>query len=287
MTYRFMTDHMRQWPVEKMARVLAVSSSGYYAWRKRKPSSVTEKNLVLVDQIRAIQKRHRRRYGSPRIWQDLRQQGTLVGHNRVARLMRLNDLTCKSHKKFKITTDSRHKEPIAENILDRKFNVATPNTVWVSDITYLPTKDGWLYLCVVIDLFDRMVVGWSMRTDMTATIVIDAFMMAVARRKPKGRLIFHSDRGVQYCATAFRTASEAALPQLVRSMSRKGNCWDNACAESFFKTLKRELEELDGKSGRRTVRMAVFEYIEAYYNRVRIHTSNGCMPPAMVSMRVA
>ena len=158
---------MRQWPVEKMERILA-------------------------------------RYDSLWIWQDLRPQGTVVRHNRVARLMRLNDRTCKSNKKFKITTDSRHKEPVAENILDRKFDVAAPNTVWVSDITYLPTKGGWLYRCVVIDLFDRMVVGCSMRTDMTAINVIDAFTMAVIRRKPKGPLVFQSDRGVQYCALCHR-----------------------------------------------------------------------------------
>lgn len=287
MIYRFMADHIQQWPVEKMARVLAVSTSGYYAWRKRPVSAQGDKDRALVEQIRVIQKRHRRRYGSPRVWQELKNQGMAVGHNRVARLMRLHDLMCKKRRKFKITTNSRHTEPVAENILDRQFDVALPNTAWVSDITYLPTKDGWLYLCVVIDLFDRQVVGWSMRTDMTATLVIDAFMMAVVRKRPSGALVFHSDRGVQYCSTAFRAASEEALPYLVRSMSRKGNCWDNACAESFFKTLKRELEELDGTASRKVVRAAVFEYIEVYYNRIRIHTSNGATPPAMVPRRVA
>jgi transposase InsO family protein len=148
-------------------------------------------------------------------------------------------------------------------------------------------KDGWLYLCVVIDLFDRQVVGWSMRTDMTATVVIDAFMMAVVRKRPSGALVFHSDRGVQYCSMAFRAVSESALPQLIRSMSRKVNCWDNACAEFFFKTLKRELEERDGTSRPKIVRVAVFEYIEVYYNRIRIHTSNGATPPALVTRRVA
>jgi transposase InsO family protein len=287
MTYRFMTDHIPQWSVEKMARVLAVSSSGYYAWRRRSPSAKAKKDMAVVEQIRAIQKRHRRRYGSPRVWQELKSQGIVVGHNRVARLMRLNDLQCRSPKRFKRTTNSRHSEPVAENLLDRKFNSALPNTVWVSDITYLPTKEGWLYLCVVIDLYNRQVVGWSMRTDMTVTLVIDAFMMAVVRRRPTGGLLFHSDRGIQYCASAFRSVSEMAVPQLVRSMSRKGNCWDNACAESFFKTLKRELEELDGSYRRKKVRLAVFEYIEGYYNRLRIHTSIGFLPPVMVSSRVA
>jgi putative transposase len=171
---------------------------------------------------------------------------------------------------------------VAENILDRKFTVAEPNTVWVSDITYLPTREGWLYLCVVIDLFDRMVVGWSMRTDMTAAIVIDAFAMAIMRRQPKGRLLFNSDRGIQYCSSAYREASLTALPEMVKSMSRKGNCWDNACAESSFKTLKRELEELSGNASRNKARMAAFEYIEAYYIRIRIYSRNGFRPPAAV-----
>ena len=151
----------------------------------------------------------------------------------------------------------------------------------------LPTSEGWLYLCVVIDLFDRMVVGWSMRTDMTTAIVIDAFTMAIMRRHPKGCLVFHSDRGVQYCSSIFREASLIALPTLVRSMSRRGNCWDNACAESFFKTIKRELEDLDGRTSRKNVRMAVFEYIESYYNRIRLHSRNGYMPPASVIRRGA
>jgi len=201
--------------------------------------------------------------------------------------MRLNDLSCLPRRRFKVTTDSRHHEPVAPNILDRQFDVKKPNTVWVSDITYLPTAEGWLYLCVVIDLFDRMVVGWSIRTDMTATIAIDAFGMAMMKRRPTGGLMFHSDRGIQYCSPAFRKASFAALPTLVRSMSRKGNCWDNACAESFFKTLKRELEELTASTDRKKVRMAVFEYIEAYYNRIRIHSRNGFRPPAAVPKRVA
>jgi hypothetical protein len=165
--------------------------------------------------------------------------------------MRENGLSCLPRKRFQVTTDSRHYEPVAENILDRKFTIAEPNTVWVSDITYLPTREGWLYLCVVIDLFDRMVVGWSMRTDLTSAIVIDAFSMAIMRRRPKGRLLFHSDRGIQYCSAAFREASLAALPMMVRSMSRKGNCWDNAC-RIFLQDAQAELEELSGKISTQT-----------------------------------
>ncbi len=199
MTFRFIDAHRTRWSVERMARVLEVSTSGYYAWKHRKPSRKSLSDRILVEEIRDIQKRHKRRYGSPRVHAELMAMGLKAGRHCVARLMRLNDLSCMPQKRFKVTTDSRHHESVAENLLDRRFDVAEPNTVWVSDITYIPTPDGWLYLCVVIDLFDRMVVGWSMRTDMTATIVIDAFAMAIFRRKPKGRLMFHSDRGIQYC----------------------------------------------------------------------------------------
>ena len=287
MIFRFMVDHQARWSIERMARVLGVSASGYYAWKRREPSARNVSSRALVQEIRDIQKCHKRRYGSPRVQKELAARGVKAGRKRVARLMRLNDLGCLPRKRFRVTTDSRHHEPVAENILDRQFEVSEPNTVWVSDITYIPTTDGWLYLCVVIDLFDRMVVGWSMRTDMTSAIVIDAFMMAMLSRKPQGRLVFHSDRGIQYCSTAFREASLAAMPSLVRSMSRKVNCWDNACAESFFKTLKRELEEVAGKATRKKARLAVFEYIEAYYNRIRIHSRNGFKPPAAVLGRAA
>lgn len=287
MSFRFMDAQRDRWEIRKMAKVLNVSTSGYYAWKRRKPSRRTVGDALLIAEIRKIQKRHRRRYGSPRIHRELATMGIKVSRKRVARLIRCNDLSCLPRKRFQVTTDSRHQEPVAENILNRQFDVAIPNTVWVSDITYLPTRDGWLYLCVIIDLFDRKIVGWSMRTDMTASIVIDSFEMASMMRRPQSQLVFHSDRGIQYCSAAFREASLAAHPMLIRSMSRKGNCWDNACAESFFKTLKREVEELDGRSSRREVRAAVFEYIEVYYNRIRLHSWNGYRPPALASMRVA
>jgi putative transposase len=287
MTYRFMDAHRGWWAVGKMAIVLQVSPSGYYAWKARRTTFKAEADAVLVALIREIQIQHKGRYGSPRVHEELKQRGYPVGRNRIARFMCANKLNCRPRKKFIVTTDSRHHEPVAPNILDRQFTVEEPNTVWVSDITYLPTTQGWLYLCVVIDLFDRMVVGWSMRTDMTADIAIATFLMAVMRRRPNPGLLFHSDRGVQYCAKIFRAASAAAAPSLVRSMSRKGNCWDNACAESFFKTLKRKLEELDGRKSRREVRGAVFEYVKAYYNRVRLHSRLGYRSPSVASKRVA
>lgn len=287
MTYRFMDAHRNRWAVEKMGKVLEVSSSGYYAWKARGTSLKAGADAILVALIREIQTEHKGRYGSPRVHEELKRKGYPIGRNRTARLMRANGLNCRPRKKFVATTNSRHNEQVAPNILDRQFSVAEPNKVWVSDITYLPTTQGWLYLCVVIDLCDRMVVGWSMRTDMTVDIAIEAFRMAVLRRRPNPELLFHSDRGVQYCAKAFREASASAVPALKRSMSRKGNCWDNACAESFFKTLKRELAELDGRKKRREVHAAVFEYIEAYYNRIRLHSGLGYKPPSVVSKRAA
>lgn len=287
MIYKFIDDNRSRWTVGKMAKVLKVSPSGYYAWKDRGPSLTSEANRVLVGRIRDIEERHKGRYGSPRVYHELRAQGFPVGHNRIARLMREQGLNCRPGKKFIVTTNSNHHEPVAPNVLDRQFTVTEPNKVWVSDITYLPTTDGWLYLCVVIDLFNRKVVGWSMRNDMTTAIVIDAFLMAVMRQKPKAGLLFHSDRGIQYCAKAFRDASETASPGLVRSMSRKGNCWDNACSESFFKTLKREVDEVNGRDNRGEVRRAIFEYIEVYYNRIRLHSSLGFRTPEAVSKREA
>ena len=197
MIFMFMDAHRERWAVGKMAKALEVSPSGYYAWRGRTPSNRALSDRALVEKIRGIQKRHHRRYGSPRVREELAAMGIKVGRKRVARLMSRNDLSCRPAKRFQVTTDSRHHEPVAENVLDRQFDVSAPNMVWVSDITSIPTTEGWLYLCVVIDLFDRMIVGWSMRTDMTSVIVIDAFMMAMLNRRPTGHLVFHSDRGIQ------------------------------------------------------------------------------------------
>jgi len=194
MSFRSREAHRELWAVVKMARALGVSPPGYYSWRRRKPSNRALADRAAVEKIREIQKRQHRRYGSPRVHHELASRGIKVGRKRVARLMRLSGLSCLPRRRSQVTTYPRHHEPVAENILDRKFTVAEPNTVGVSDITYLPTREGWLYLCVVVDLFDRMVVGWSMRTDMTAAIVIDAFAMAIMRRKPKGRLLFHSEK---------------------------------------------------------------------------------------------
>jgi transposase InsO family protein len=285
--YQFIDTHrwdgVEGWSVKKMARVLEVSPSGYYAWRTHRKSERQQMDASLIQEILTVQKEHRYRYGSPRIVRALRPRGFHVGHNRVARLMRSNGLNCCYKKKFIHTTNSQHDEPVAQNLLARQFTVLTPNTVWVSDITYLPTREGWLYLCVILDLFDRKIVGWTMRSDMTAILAIDAFMAAVLSRRPKGSLLFHTDRGVQYCSAEFRRASEELVPRLTRSMSRKGNCWDNACAESFFKTLKREQQGLDGTCTKKEVGLLVFEYLECYYNRIRMHSHLGYRSPVEMS----
>lgn len=282
-----MRKHQQEFSIRKMARTFEVSVSGYYAWQARKPSRHSQSDSALVEQIRRIQKRHEGRYGSPRMHEDLRDAHIKISRKQVARLMRLHGLSARNKRKWVTTTDSRHKLPVSENILNREFVAATSGTKWVSDITYLRTSQGWLYLCVIIDLWDRKVVGWSLATDMAAIHVIRALAMACLNRKPKPGLVFHSDRGVQYCSKEFRQALGKECPTVRQSMSWKGNCWDNACAESFFKTLKRELAGLDGQSTRKQVKLSVFEYIEAYYNRIRKHSALGYVTPVSFNRTVA
>jgi transposase InsO family protein len=245
-----------------MAKVLEVSISGYYAWKYGEESPHSRMDKALIGQIREIQKIHRRRYGSPRMQEELTARGYRVSSKSVTRLMREAHLGCLPKKRYRITTNSKHTEPVAKNILDRQFFALAPGKVWISDITYCATKEGWMYLCLIIDLWNRQVVGWSVKNDMTAQIVIDAFQMAILRYGCDVGLVFHSDRGVQYCCAAFRSVLTNSGKAIVQSMSRKGNCLYNACAESFFKTLKRELECLDRRSSRAVVRSELFEHIE-------------------------
>ena len=287
MAFLFMLKHQERFNIRKMAKIFEVSISGYYAWKTRKPSQRSQTDSALVQRIKIIQKRHKGRYGSPRIWDELRDEKVKTSRKRVARLMRQNGLSSKSTKKWIATTNSRHTLPVAENILNREFTASAPGLKWVSDLTYLRTTQGWLYLCVIIDLWDRKVLGWSLATDMEASHTVRALVMATLNRKPQQGLIFHSDRGVQYCSAEFRIALKKACPTVRQSMSRKGNCWDNACAESFFKTLKRELSELNGRSTRKQTQLAIFEYIEAYYNRIRKHSTLGYSTPVTISKSVA
>jgi transposase InsO family protein len=259
-----------------MAGLFGVSSGAYYKWAKHGVSQRrSQEDAELLSFIRDIVIKHHRRYGSPRVREALRKDhGKRVSLKKVARLMRENGLNARRKRKFIPTTNSNHGLPVCKNLLNRQFHAEQAGQKWVSDITYLRTADGWVYLTVVLDLFDRRAIGWALSADMeTAHTTIPALKMAFKTRTAQDGLLFHSDRGVQYCAQSFRDVLHGCCPSARQSMSRKGNCWDNACAESFFKTLKTELETLDGRHSAASVRQAVFLYIEAYYNRVRLHSA--------------
>ena len=260
-----------------MCQVLGVKRSGYYAWLKRGLSLRAKRDKVLLEPIRESHRLSKGIYGSPNILNDLRDWNCRTSKKRVARLMREAGLRSKTVRKYKATTQSKHSLPVADNRLKRNFKVSAPNKVWVSDITYLWTREGWQYLCVVIDLFNRQVVGWSMGQRLTAELAVDALMKAVIRRHPPKGLLFHSDRGVQYCSKAFRRPLKRY--GIVQSMSRKGDCWDNAVAESFFGTLKQELVYHERYRTRAEARLSVFEYIEGWYNRRRRHSTLGGISP--------
>ena len=270
-----------------MAKVIGVSRSGYYAWEKREPSRHRLEDRGLAEIIRRIFNDHYGRYGSPRIWEELKFLGWQVSRKRVERLMRRQKLWARRRRKYVKTTNSSHGLVVGDNILNREFRAFYPGEKWVSDITYLRTIVGWLYLTVVIDLWDRKVIGWSMSKELTAGYVCRALEMAVKNRPPREGLIFHSDRGVQYCSEEFRSMLNRLCPSVRQSMSRKGNCWDNACAESFFKTLKTELDILEGKNNSKEVQVGVFEYIEIYYNRRRRHSALGYATPLALTPSIA
>jgi putative transposase len=272
-----MKDHSGEFPVKKMAKYLNVSKSRYYKWLKEKPCDRRKRDIELLDVIKKIFKAKKRRYGSPRIHKDLKEFGHRCGHNRVSRIMRENGLIARQKRKFKVTTDSKHDFPISPNLLNRQFEVKKRDKVWVSDITYISTLAGWLYLCVVIDLFSRKIVGWSMGKRITAELTKGAILMAIMQRKPADGLIFHSDRGSQYASHEFRNVLKQN--KMVQSMSRKGNCWDNACAESFFSTLKMEEVFYQTYKTQDEARRSIFEYIAVFYNRQRRHSYIGYMCP--------
>jgi len=274
-----MKQHKEQCAIAKMAKVLGVSRSGYYAWEGRKPSRHAEQDKFLVELIEDIFEDHYGRYGSPRIWHELKSLGMRISRKRVERLMREHKLWARRKQKWVKTTDTNHELRVSENILRQDFHASFPGQKWVSDITYLYTSGGWLYLTVIIDLWDRKVIGWFIAESLEAKHVCLALAMAVINRLPRHDLIFHSDQGVQYCSDEFRGTLYRLCPSARQSMSRKGNCWDNACAESFFKTLKIELEDLKRRCSKNHIRTSVFEYIEVYYNRRRRHSALGYAIP--------
>jgi putative transposase len=276
--YACIEKHQHAFEVRLMCRALDVSRSGFYAWQTNGPSQHERQDARLRTLIRVAYRTSKRRYGSPRVHAELKAQGERCSQKRVARLMRQEGLRAGAKRRFRTTTKSDPTHPVAENLLDRQFTVARPNEVWVSDITYVPTREGWLYLAVVIDLFSRSVVGWAMERTLEASLATAALEMALGRRGAVAGLLHHSDRGVQYTCGAYQSLLEANRARC--SMSRKGNCWDNAVAESFFATLEKELIEVSDWHTRAEARRAIFNFIEVWYNRQRRHSSLDYRTPA-------
>lgn len=280
MRFAFIEAEKANFPVSMLCSKLKVSTSGFYAWRARPISERKQTDAVLGGKIIEIHADSRSTYGSPRIHFELQTQGIRVGKKRVARLMQERGLTARRRRRFRPqTTDSNHRHPIAENVLARSFSRSAPNQAWVGDITYIRTKQGWLYLAVLLDLYSRRVVGWSMSECIDRRLVLGALSMAVVNRGiPVAGVLHHSDRGSQYACEDYRQALRDYRFSV--SMSRKGNCWDNAVAESFFSTLKVELIHQRQFATRDEARSAVFEYIEVFYNRRRRHSALGYLTPA-------
>jgi len=269
--FRFVEAEKALYPIRLMCRCLAVSRSGYYAWRKRPRSARVKQDARLRVEIAASHSASRRTYGSPRILRDLREEGHCVSRKRVARLMRELGLEGRRKRRFRVTTDSKHRFSVAPNVLMRDFDVEAPNTAWVTDITYLATLEGWLYLAVILDLFSRRVVGYAMSERIDRALVLEALRKALVQRPGTRDLIHHSDRGSQYASHDYRDALDQA--GITCSMSRRGDCWDNAVAESFFGTLKMELLYELPLQTRSATRSAVADYIETFYNVRRRHSS--------------
>jgi transposase InsO family protein len=259
-----------------MCDALAVSASGYYAWATRPDSPAEERRPALVAVVEEAHAEVKGRYGSPRMTPELKARGHACSENTVAKLMKARGTRARSPRRFVRTTDSNHRLPVAENLLGRDFDPPGPNEAWSADITYVPTREGWVYLAVVEDLFGRMVVGWSMAEAMESRLVVDALGMAVARRRPGAGLLAHSDRGSQYASDHYQRVLASA--GVVCSMSRRGDCRDDAPVESFFGSLKRELG-VEAFATREEARAAIFEYVETFYNRVRRHSSLGYVSP--------
>ncbi len=285
MRYRAIQEHDRRDPIRLRCRTLAVSAAGYYAWRTRPESTRSVSARTVLSAIRVIHREFRETYGSPSIWDALMKQGHRVGEHRVARLMRQHGIRAKTVKKWRATTQSNHRLPVTENTLNRQFTVAPPNRVWAGDLTYVWTTEGWLYLAVGLDLYSRAVIGWAMGHRLTVELAERALTMAWANRHPTAGLLHHSDRGSPYAA--HRSQRLLGEHGITSSMSRTGNCWDNACVESFFGTLKRELVYHRHYTTRDEATQDIFEYIEVFYNRRRRHSTLGYDSPAEFEARTA
>lgn len=279
MRYAWIDEHRDSFYITAMCRVLQVSRSGFYAWRKRPRSGQSQRRESLLCEIKGIHhERQKDVYGSPRIYEELQDRNVRCCENTVARVMKEAGIQAKTAKKFKATTDSKHSRPVAANVLDQRFEASGVNEVWLADITYVWTKEGWLYLAAVEDLYTRKIVGWSTSNRLTRELVTRALEMAIGRQLPDTGLLAHSDRGSQYASDDYQRMLRCHGIRC--SMSRKGNCWDNAPMESFFATLKKELIHLEQYETREAARQSIFEYIEIFYNRVRRHSALGYKSPA-------
>jgi putative transposase len=279
MTYRFIDAHQSQWPVRWLCETLEVSPAGYYAWRQAPRSSQEQRRDALLVEIRAVHAEFKARYGSPRIHAEVVARGQDCCLNTVAKLMRENGIAAKTARKFRCTTtDSNHDLPVADNLLDRQFHPSGANETWLADITYIATREGWLYLAAVEDLYSRRVVGWSLADHMESRLVVDALELAVQRRLPDEGLLAHSDRGSQYASEHYQRL--LGKHGIKCSMSRRADCWDNAPMESFFASLKKELVHGADFTTKAEARAALVEYIEVFYNNKRRHSSLGYVSPA-------
>jgi len=275
--YQFITESKKAYPVTILCDVLQVSGSGYYSWYKQPCSLRLTENLKLIPLVRRIHIESGQTYGSRRISRALQAMGIACGRSRARTLMRLAGIVVRQKRKFKVTTHSKHKLSVAPNFLNREFKVDTPNKAWVSDITYIWTAQGWLYLAIVLDLFSRQVVGWAISRRINRKLVISALRMAIGKRRPKPGLIFHADRGSQYCSAEFQKLLKNH--HMICSMSRKGDCWDNAVAESFFASLKTERAFYRKYQTRDEARQDIVNYIEMFYNSKRMHSYLGYLSP--------
>ena len=286
MRFRFIEDRRADYPVRILCDVLGVSPAGYYAWRSRPQSRRSVANRDLVDDIKRVHLDNRGRYGSPRIHAELKAQGRGVGRGRIERLMRRHGIRAIMARPRRVrTTDSRHDFPIAPNLLERNFTAVAPNRIWLADITYVETDQGWLYLATVMDLYSRKIVGWAMADHLRAELPLAALKMAISVQRPGAGLIHHSDRGVQYASVDYRKVMHSA--GFRASMSRKGDCYDNAPMESFFHTLKTELVHHRDYQTRADAQRDIFAFIEGFYNRTRLHSAVGYIAPIEMELKAA
>ena len=277
MKFSFITQHKNAWPIALQCRVLGVSRNGYYQYRKTLGRPTDSEHQEMLEWVKDIAESSKYSYGSRRMKKALNVLGYPVSRNKARKLMKEAGVKAKQRRKYKVTTNSNHKQPVFDNLVNREFDVAQPDQVYAADVTYIWTQEGWLYLAVVIDLCSRKVVGWSMSSRMKAKLVCDALQMAIWRRRPKAGLIHHSDRGSQYASKAFRRLLN--VHGIEGSMSRKGDCWDNAVVESFFGSLKQELVQWQSYQTRYEAQQDILEYISMFYNNTRLHSYLGYMSP--------